>query len=107
MNSGLLFEYGEALVFSGEYEEALKLFEPLARIIPSDNRQYLTAVQIIVDALRRSGKREEAVARLNEALKGQDVSESMPLLYTLASTYEEMQQFDKAIDTYEEALKPF
>jgi tetratricopeptide (TPR) repeat protein len=38
------------------------------------------------------------------ALKGQDVSDSLPIVYALAETYEEMLQFDKAVSTYEDAL---
>src|SRR5262249_60924650 len=64
----------------------------------------LTLGRTKVDVLRRSGKREEAVKTLEDALKGQDVSDSLPLLYSLAETYEEMQKFDKAVETYEEAL---
>ncbi len=41
---------------------------------------------------------------LEDSLKGQDVSESLAILYSLADTYEEMLQFEKAIPLYEEAL---
>ncbi|HEY6330272.1 MAG TPA: tetratricopeptide repeat protein, partial [Blastocatellia bacterium] len=72
---------------------------------PKDSAAYLKAVDIEVDALRRSGKRDEAVKTLQEALKGQDVSESLSLVFSLAQTYSEMEQFEKAVDAYEEALK--
>ncbi len=100
----LRFDYTEALVFAGKYDEATKELEPLFRIIKKDSPTYLTLVRTKVDVLRRSAKREEAVKTLEEALKGQDVSDSLALLYSLAETYEEMQKFDKAIETYEEAL---
>jgi tetratricopeptide (TPR) repeat protein len=105
LSSPLVFDYAEALVFAGRYDEATKLLEPIIKNIPKDNPAYLRATGIIADALRRSGRREQAAKTIEEALKGQDVSESLPLLYTLAETYEEMQQLDKAIETYEEALR--
>ncbi|HEY7913642.1 MAG TPA: tetratricopeptide repeat protein [Blastocatellia bacterium] len=100
----LMFDYAEALVFAGRYDDASKLLDPLIKGVRKETPLYLTAIRIKVDSLRRSGKREDAVRTLEEALKGQDVSESLPILYSLAETYEEMEQFDKAISTYEEAL---
>jgi tetratricopeptide (TPR) repeat protein len=104
LTSPLLFDYAETLVSGGRYDEATRLLEPVLKLVRKDHPSYLNAVKITVDSLRRSGKREEAVRTLEEALKGQDVSESLPVLFSLAETYEEMQQFDKAIETYEEAL---
>jgi tetratricopeptide (TPR) repeat protein len=103
--SPLIFDYAEALVFSGNYDEAIKRLDPILKRANRDNPLYLRSIEIVSDALRRSGKREEAVSRIEEAIKGQDVSESLSLLYNLAETFEEMQQFDKAIETYEEALR--
>ncbi|HSE97571.1 MAG TPA: tetratricopeptide repeat protein, partial [Blastocatellia bacterium] len=103
-HSPLLFDYAEALVFAWRYDEATKLLDPIIKNVRKDTPIYLNAVRIQVDALRRSGKREEAVRTLEDSLKGQDVSESLPILYSLAETYEEMLRFDKAVETYEEAL---
>jgi tetratricopeptide (TPR) repeat protein len=102
--SPLLFDYADALVNAGRYDEATKVLDPVIKVMRKDTPYYLNAVRISVDALRRSGKREDAVRTLEEALKGQDVSESLPILYALAETYEEMLKFDKAIESYEEAL---
>ncbi len=102
--SPLLFDYADALVSAGRYDEATKVIEPVLKIVRKDSSAYLNLVRINVDALRRSGKRDDAVRTLEEALKGQDVSESLPILYALAETYEEMLKFDKAVETYEEAL---
>ena len=102
--SPLLFDYADALVSAGRYDEATKVVEPVLKIVRKDSAAYLNLVRINVDALRRSGKRDDAVRTLEEALKGQDVSESLPILYALAETYEEMLRFDKAVETYEEAL---
>ncbi|MBI3650117.1 MAG: tetratricopeptide repeat protein [Acidobacteria bacterium] len=102
--SPLTFDYAEALVFAGKYDEAIKQVDPVLKLVRKDSPLYLAGIRIKVDASRRSGKREEAVKTLEEALKGQDVSESLPVLYSLAETYEEMQKFDKAVQTYEEAL---
>ncbi|HET8674176.1 MAG TPA: tetratricopeptide repeat protein [Blastocatellia bacterium] len=102
--SPLLFDYADALVSAGRYDEATKVVEPVLKIVRKDSAAYLNLVRINVDALRRSGKRDDAVRTLEEALKGQDVSESLPILYALAETYEEMLKFDKAVETYEEAL---
>jgi tetratricopeptide (TPR) repeat protein len=105
MASGLLFNYAEALVFAGQYDEAKKVLDPVLKAAAKDSAAYLRATEIATDALRRAGKRDEAVKTLQTALNGQDVSESLPLLYALAETYGEMQQFGKAVETYEEALK--
>lgn len=104
INSPLLFDYAEALVFAGRYDDANKLLDPVIKNVRRDQSAYLTAVGLQVEALRRSGKREQAVQTLESALKGQDVSDSLPLVYSLGGTYEEMLQFDKAISTYEDAL---
>ncbi len=102
--SPLMFDYAEALVETGRYEEAKKKLDPILKNAPKNSPYYLQAVDIYADAQRRAGKREDAVKTLEEALKGQDVSESLTVLYSLAETFEELQRFDKAIDTYEEAL---
>lgn len=102
--SPLIFEYAEALVYAGRYDEATKALDPIVKNLRKDTPYYLEAVRINADALKRSGKRDDAVRLLEEALKGQDVSESIGILYSLADTYEEMLQFEKAIPLYEEAL---
>jgi len=102
--SPLYFEFTEALIYSGQYEEANKTLDIIVKNARKDSRGYLEAVKQKADVLRRSGKRDEAVHLLEEALKGQDVSESLQLVYSLAETYEEMLNFDKAVATYEEAL---
>ncbi|MFP5263487.1 MAG: tetratricopeptide repeat protein [Blastocatellia bacterium] len=102
--SPLVFDYAEALVFAGRYDEATKLLDPIIKNVRKESPAYLAAVRITADALKRSGKRDQVVQMLEAALKGQDVSESLPILYSLAETYEDMLQFDKAIQTYEEAL---
>ena len=104
MHSAMIFDYAEALVNAGKYDEAQKAVAPVLKSAAKDSPSYLRAVDIQVDALRRSGKRDEAVQVLQTALKGQDVSESLQLVYSLAETYSEMQQFDKAVDTYKDAL---
>jgi tetratricopeptide (TPR) repeat protein len=102
--SPLTFDYAEALVFAGRYDDAIKLLDPVIKNVRKETPAYLSAVRITTDALKRAGKRDQVVQMLEAALKGQDVSESLPILYSLAETYEDMLQFDKAIQTYEEAL---
>jgi tetratricopeptide (TPR) repeat protein len=104
INSPLLFDYAEALVFAGRYDEANRLLDPLIKAVRKDTPAYLTLIREKGDVLRRTGKREEAVQLFESALKGQDVSDSLPIVYALAETHEEMQQFDKAVSTYEDAL---
>ena len=104
INSPLLLDYAEALIFSGRYEEANKLLDPVIKAVRKDTAIYLNLVKMKADGLRRAGKRDEAVSLLEGAIKGQDVSDSLPVVYALAETYEEMLQFDKAVATYEEAL---
>jgi tetratricopeptide (TPR) repeat protein len=102
--SALIFDYAEALVFAGRYDDAIKRLDPVVKNVRKDTPFYLNAVRIQVDAMRRAGRRDDAVRTLEEAVKGQDVSESLGLVYSLAETYEEMLKFDKAVETYEEAL---
>jgi tetratricopeptide (TPR) repeat protein len=104
INSPLLFDYAEALVYSGRYDEANKLLDPLIKAVRKDTGAYLTLIRVKGDVLRRTGKRDEAVQLFETALKGQDVSDSLPVVYALGETYEEMLQFDKAVSTYEDAL---
>jgi tetratricopeptide (TPR) repeat protein len=102
--SPLVFDYAEALVYAGRYDDATKLLEPIIKNVRKDTPVYLEAIRLQTDVLKRSGKRDEAVRLLEDALKGQDVSDSLAILYSLADTYEEMLQFDKAVPLYEEAL---
>lgn len=102
--SPLLFDYAEALVYSGRYDDAMKLLDPIIKNVRKDSPYYLEAIRLNTDALKRAGRRDEAIQTLEAALKGQDVSESLGILYSLADTYEEVLKFDKAISLYEEAL---
>jgi tetratricopeptide (TPR) repeat protein len=104
INSPLFFDYTEALVYAGRYDEANKALDPVIKAVRKDTPVYLNLVKYKAIVLRRTGKREEAAQLLETALKGQDVSESLEVLFSLGETYEEMLQFDKAIATYEEAL---
>jgi len=104
INSPLFFDYTEALVYAGRYDEANKALDPVMRVVRKDTPVYLNLVKYKAVVLRRTGKREEAAGLLEAALKGQDVSESLEVLFSLGETYEEMLQFDKAVATYEEAL---
>ncbi|HQR39708.1 MAG TPA: tetratricopeptide repeat protein [Blastocatellia bacterium] len=99
-HDGLSIEYADALMQSGKYTEAIDILKPILAANPKNVR----AVRILADAYRRSGRRDVAAKTLEDALVGQDVSESLELVFALAETYEELEQFDKAISTYEEAL---
>jgi tetratricopeptide (TPR) repeat protein len=103
----ILPEYAEALVFGGQYNEATKALEPLLKNSPKDSPAYLNAVRISCEALSRSGKRNDAIKSLKEAIKGHDADKAVALIYDLASAYEETQQFDDAISSYEIALRVF
>jgi tetratricopeptide (TPR) repeat protein len=93
-------DYADALVQAGRYKEAVDTLKPILERYPN----LVPAVRITTDANRRAGNREAAIATLEKSLEGQDVSDSLELVFALAETYEEMEQFDKAIETYEEAL---
>jgi tetratricopeptide (TPR) repeat protein len=93
-------EYADALVQAGRYQEAVEALKPILARDPKD----VKAVRVVADAHRRSGRRDLAAKTLEEALVGQDVSASLELVFALAETYEETEQFDKAIATYEDAL---
>src|SRR5205085_1297271 len=70
--SPLIFDYAEALVYAGRYDDAAKTLDPLLKLLRKESPAYLQAVRIKTDALKRAGKRDEAVQVLEEALKGQD-----------------------------------
>jgi tetratricopeptide (TPR) repeat protein len=93
-------DYADALVQAGRYNEAMETLKPVLAKDPKDVR----AVRVLADAQRRSGRRDLAAKTLEDALVGQDVSESLEIVFALAETYEETEQFDKAISTYEDAL---
>jgi tetratricopeptide (TPR) repeat protein len=96
----LRLEYADALMRAGKYTEATESVQPIL----TEDRKNIRAVRVVADASRRAGRRDLAVKALEDALVGQDVNDSLELVYALAETYEEMEQFDKAIATYEEAL---
>jgi tetratricopeptide (TPR) repeat protein len=93
-------DYADALVQAGKYNEAIETVKPVL----AKNSKDIGAVRVLADAQRRSGRRDLAIKTLQDALVGQDVSESIELVFALAETYEETEQFDKAISTYEDAL---
>lgn len=93
-------EYADALMQAGQYQESIDTLKP---ILAADSKN-VRALRILADAQRRSGRRDVASKTLEGALEGQDVSESIELVFALAETYEEQEQFDKAISTYEDAL---
>jgi len=70
VTSPLLFDYAEALVYSGRYDDANKLLDPLMKAVRKDTAVYLNVVKYKATVLRRTGKREEAVQLLEGALKG-------------------------------------
>lgn len=103
--SPLTFDYAEALIETGRYDEAIKkVLDPLIEKVRRDSPVFLHLINLKGKALRRQGNREETARVLEDALKGQDVSESLVVVYSLAETYEEMFKFDKAVETYEDAL---
>ncbi len=103
--SPLTFDYAEALIETGRYDEAVKkVLDPLIANVRRDSAVFLHLVNLKGKALRRQGNRDEAARVLEAALKGQDVSESLVVVYSLAETYEETFKFDKAVETYEDAL---
>jgi len=85
---------------AGRYQEAIDTVKPILTKDPKS----VGAVRVTTDAERRSGRRDDAIKTLEAALVGQDVSESLELVFALAETYEEMGNYDKAISTYEDAL---
>lgn len=98
--AALSTDYADALVQAGRYDEAIALLKPVLAKDPKN----VQAVRVLADAQRRGGHRDQAVKTLEAALVGQDVSDSLQLVFALAETYEETEQFDKAISTYEDAL---
>jgi tetratricopeptide (TPR) repeat protein len=90
----------DALMRVGKYTEAIDTVKPILAV----DAKNVAAVRVVTDASRRSGNRETAAKTLEAALVGQDVLDSLELVFALAETYEEMEQFDKAVATYEEAL---
>ncbi|MGH9822950.1 MAG: tetratricopeptide repeat protein, partial [Blastocatellia bacterium] len=52
LNTTLVFDYARALVVAGHYDEAKKLMDPVIKGASKDSDAYLTATDIVVDALR-------------------------------------------------------
>lgn len=98
--NALTIEFADALMQAGKYNEAIEA----TRTVLSSEPRNVRAIRVLTDAERRSGKREQAVKTLEAALVGQDVNESLELVFALAETFEELEQYDRAIETYEEAL---
>lgn len=96
----LQISYSEALIYSGQYDEALPALQKVTEANPGN----IEAIRLTAQAQRRSGKRKEALATLKNAIKGRDVSESIDLQVSQAETYEELGQVDEAIKSYEEVL---
>ncbi len=98
--NALTIEFADALMQAGRYQEAIEAAKGVLAVEPRNVR----AIRVLSDAERRSGKREQAVKTLESALVGQDVSESLELVFALAETFEELERYDRAIETYEEAF---
>ncbi len=96
----LQISYSEALIYAGQYDDALEALKKLKETDPNN----LEAIRLTTQAQRRSGRRKEAIDTLKGALKGRDVSESMDLQVALAETYEELGQADDAVKSYDEVL---
>ena len=92
--------YADALLAAGKNDEAVKTLNDVLKVDPKNVR----ALEFKAEAERRAGHREEAAKMLKEALQGQDVNESLGLIFKLALIQEELEQPQEAVKTYEEAL---
>lgn len=99
-NIELQIRYAEALLSAGKNDEASKELQEILKASPKNIR----AVSLYAEAERRAGRREEAARVLKQALEGQDVSDSLELVYRLAEIQEEMGRTQEALASYEEAL---
>ncbi|HZS44364.1 MAG TPA: tetratricopeptide repeat protein [Blastocatellia bacterium] len=92
--------FAEALLSAGKNDDAVKAADQVLKLDPKN----IDALSIKAEAERRAGRRAEAAKILKDALQGQDVTESLPLVYRLAEIQEEMEQPQEAVKTYEESL---
>lgn len=99
-NAELEINYAEALVYAGQYQEAIAT---LQREL-TNNRQNIEAVRLLAQAYRRSGRRPEAIQVLKEALQSIDVTDSLDLQLVLGQIYKETGQIDDAVATYQNIL---
>lgn len=96
----LLLDYAETLMLAGKYPEALQGAQKILEMDPTN----VQALSILAQTQRRSGRREEAVKVLEQALKGQDVTESLQLQFELAETLIELGRVDDGVKAYQRAL---
>jgi len=88
----------------GEFDKAIKQFEKSLKA----NRRYTDSYFNLGDVQYRLGNYENAVAYLKIALAGKpDQQLQLDILNKLGRTYSAMGQTDKAIETFEEAVKLF
>ncbi|MBX7221843.1 MAG: tetratricopeptide repeat protein [Blastocatellia bacterium] len=100
-NAGLVLEYSETLMRAGKYQPAAAEAQKILDLDPNN----VAALSVLAQVQRRSGKREEAVKILQQALKGQDVTESLQLQFELAETLIELNRIDEGVGAYQTALK--
>ncbi|HNH82138.1 MAG TPA: tetratricopeptide repeat protein [Acidobacteriota bacterium] len=96
----LLLDYAETLMLAGKYPEALQGAQKILEMDPTN----VQALSILAQTQRRSGRREEAVKVLEQALKGQDVTESLQLQFELAETLIELGRVEDGVKAYQRAL---
>jgi len=93
-----IYRDGVGCLLSGDIKKAHSLLQKAIDRDPKRVESYIAMATV----LQQEGNAQEAISLLQKA-KGVD-SRSLEVLFKLASSYEEMEQDDRAVDTYLELL---
>ncbi|MEE8580518.1 MAG: protein kinase [Myxococcota bacterium] len=99
--AGEFLRAGEAYHRDGEVEKAIGVLQK----VEAQSEGFVRAAALLGDIFQARGQHSLAMAKLERALSGQELSaETLPLYYSLATSYEGNDSFDKALRVYEKVL---
>lgn len=90
--------YGAAQVRAGQYTQAVERLHAAVRRDPTNS----SAVSLLAIALRRAGRRQEAVEALKQGIAQAEESAKSALRISLAETCDEMGRSEEALAQYEQ-----
>lgn len=91
---------GNQLYAQQAYDQALIAYQAAQVVAPDAPESYFNAA----NALVRSGRADEALATLNQALKTADVEFAADVYYNIGNIYFGMQLYDQAVGAYQQSL---
>ncbi|HWQ31997.1 MAG TPA: tetratricopeptide repeat protein [Blastocatellia bacterium] len=93
--------YGAAQVRAGQYAQAVERLHTAVRRDPTNS----SAVSLLAIALRRAGRRQEAVETLKQGIAQAEESAKPGLRISLAETCDEMGKSEEALAQYEQIFE--